>query len=185
MKRFLTMCLVFLSGLFLCSCSCKLIGPETGFKKNAVHVHLKADRDVCYYNNSPHALSMCIYQLSDKENFEEYTRSQEDLNNLLGECRSFSDRTFLSQKFITVQPEDHLTYHFDRAENARYVGIVAGYPDMRRSDVVRIIEIPLEEEKRGFIFCEKITRLSDHTIHLYLDRNYIRDYHSINPEDQE
>lgn len=170
--------LVLLCSFFLSSCTCRYIESQWTFENDAINVHMKADEQANFHGNSGHPVNLCFYQLTSVSSFDSLTMVPERLNELL-ECTTLFDNTFLERKFISVQPGDHVTYHFDRVEYAKYVAVVASYQDFRRENVVRTYEIPVNVEKSGTINCMNFASPAELTIHLLLDKFSLRDYHGI------
>lgn len=126
--------------------SCALIGgsqpPEWRYEKDAVNVFLKADPQLHLYQEKPHTLVMCVYQLRTPNVFQELTKDENGLSKLL-ECSHF-DSTVASVKKLVIHPGQELTESLDRAEGAKYVAVVAGYYRLQKENVVRLFQIPVD-----------------------------------------
>jgi hypothetical protein len=94
-----------------------------------------------------HALHLCAYQLKDPTAFNQLAETPEGISKLL-QCQRFNSGVakagVLSRSGI--QPGDFLTLTLDRAEGARYFGIVAGYQILDKERTVRLINIPVVVE---------------------------------------
>jgi predicted component of type VI protein secretion system len=99
------------------------------------------------YQNRPHTLHLCVYQVSDPNGFNQLSEEKEGLYKLL-ECQRF-DPSVTNARRLVVQPGQEETFHLDRAEGTKYVGIVAGYYALEKSNVVRFHRLVLEERREA------------------------------------
>jgi predicted component of type VI protein secretion system len=158
-KRYLRVLFV-LSIFLIGSCAPKPpppvpVEPKPTFTEKFISVHLKADSQLNLYSGSSHALHLCVYQLSDPNAFNQLSENEMGIGKLLGCDRLDAgppvQGVAISKKLI-VQPGEDQTFDLDRAEGARYVGIVAGYYQMQKRQVVRLYAIPVtEEQQQGMI----------------------------------
>lgn len=134
--------------LFLCAlmcCSCSLFGrsspagsPSGGvsFKENAITGTIKGDPQLNLYQNRPHPVYLCIYQLKDPNGFNQLAGEKNGIEKLM-ECGRFDGSVAYSKRLV-VQPGQEMVENEDRAEGARFLGVVAGYFDLRKEHVVRL-----------------------------------------------
>lgn len=126
-----------------CSCSWISTKPEVNYKapsistdatnvkkfdassKNNITIIIKADPELNRYQNKPHALHLCIYQLKDPNGFNQLAEEKDGVPKLL-ECSRF-DGTVVNAKRLVIQPGQELKDIRDKAEGARFVGIATGY----------------------------------------------------------
>lgn len=150
MKRSLLVAVVAVSVLTLVACASKpKPKPDRpGFLENGVVFHLEADPMLNLYDGQPHTLLLCVYQLQDPNAFNQYREDYAGISKLL-EGKRF-DPSVASAKRIFVQPGDNQGLVLDRAEGARYVGVVAGYYNMDKDRVARLFEVPLIEQEKGW-----------------------------------
>jgi predicted component of type VI protein secretion system len=153
--------ILFVLSIFLIgSCSRKPppippIEPKPTFTEKFISVHLKADPQLNLYGGSSHALHLCMYQLSDPNTFNQLSENEMGIGKLLGCDRVDPGAPLpgvaISKKLI-VQPGQDQSFDLDRAEGAKYIGIVAGYYQLQKRQVVRLYTIPVtEEQQRGMI----------------------------------
>lgn len=141
----------FCVGILLCTVSCSWFGKkpplpaEWRYEKNAIVSHLKADPNLNLYEGNSHPLVACIYQLSDPNVFNQLRGDADGLAKLL-ECQRF-DAGVVQFKRFPIQPGQEITESMDRAEGARYVGVVAGYFNLREERIVDLLPIPVVEQK--------------------------------------
>ena len=151
MKRLLLFSALAVSLLAFTACASKPT-PKPGrpeFLERGVVMHLEADPQLNLYESQPHTLLLCVYQLVDPNGFNQYREDYAGITKLL-EGERF-DASVASVKRVFVQPGASQNLVLDRAEGARYVGVVAGYYNMNKDRVTRLMEIPLLEQTKGWI----------------------------------
>jgi type VI secretion system VasD/TssJ family lipoprotein len=167
MKKILVILLLLGVALCLCSCAKKtapvttvykppepvappppppvVVMPTTwSFGKDAIQLHMKSDPRLNLYDGVPHTLLLCIYQMADPNAFNQLREEKDGLPKLL-ECTRFDSSVASSRRHI-MQPAKELTLSYDRAEGAKYVGIVGGYYQLEKENSVRLFQIPVTEE---------------------------------------
>lgn len=145
--------------------------PVRSFGERAIKISYKADKELNLYEGKSHTILMCLYQLSDSNIFNELSKSKDGLNKLLG-CLRF-DESVVGFKKIIVQPGENKTIYFDRAEKAKWVGLVAGYYDLAPGQITYLFEIPVVIETKGLLFKKRIAKIENMSINLLLGPNGI------------
>lgn len=160
MKKFLLV-LMFFPGLFLLNaCAPKaVVSPQWLYEKDALKLTLQADPELNMYNNEAHTLQLCIYQLKEPNGFNQLTQSEDGLYTLLG-CTMFDGSVANYQSFI-ISPGKQQTIMIDRAEGAKYIGLAAGYADIQKDRVTRLIDIPVVVVKEGGVFRKQMVAKPD------------------------
>ncbi|KAF1077355.1 type VI secretion system lipoprotein TssJ [Halodesulfovibrio sp. MK-HDV] len=124
-----------------------------GFQKDAITLDVFTKGKLNEYNGQPHTLMICLYQLSARKGFTEYSNSVVGIEKLLT-CKNFgSDVT--STKRIFIQPDGNQKIVLDRDEGTKYLGVVAGYYDIVPGLVTRIYEFPISVNKSGMLWWKK------------------------------
>lgn len=158
MRRLLLLLFLLVCCLLVLSCSSKTVPtmPEVkyGYEPQAIQLHLRSDRRLNLFQNSPHSLSLCVYQLVDPNGFNQRIGEEEGLYELL-ECKRF-DSSVATFKRLVVLPGEEVEKKLDRAEGAKYVAVVAGYFTLQRDRIYLLREIPVVIEKKGWVFRTKI-----------------------------
>ncbi|MDI6752896.1 MAG: type VI secretion system lipoprotein TssJ [Thermodesulfobacteriota bacterium] len=169
MKKFLEKFFLLCFLLLIVSCASKpaiLPTPEWRYEKDAIRLQMKSDAKLNLYEGSPHTLLICVYQLGDPNAFNQLKEEKEGLSKLL-ECGRF-DPAVVSSKRLVVQPGQDSTLLLDRAENAKYVGIVAGYYLLQKDRVIRLQQIPVLEEVTGWLSKTRTVKPGTLNMELYL-----------------
>ena len=167
MRRYIrTFCLLWLIfSVFSCA-SLPVAPPEWGYEKETIHVHLKAEPLLNLYDGVPHPLQICVYQLKDSNALVRLSEDDEGLYKLI-ECGRF-DSSVVSHKSLNIQPGQDLIFDLDRAKDAKYVAVVAGYYLLQKEAMVRLFEVPVIIEKKGWIKRTRIAKPAPLSIELTL-----------------
>lgn len=120
------------------------------YQVNAISLTLGVDKNLNEYNGMSHTLLLCVYQLSDKNKFNEFAGTSTGLNSLLA-CKSFDPSVTHVQR-VFVQPDQNATLSMDRAEGAKFLAVAAGYYDLQGSGATRTWQIPMETSETGMLF---------------------------------
>jgi type VI secretion system VasD/TssJ family lipoprotein len=146
--------------------------PESEYEKDAIKINLKADPQLNLSAGKPHTLMVCVYQLNDPNSFNQLAGDQEGLYRLL-ECDLF-DASVEGAKKVIVQPAQNTTFNLDRSKGARFVAVAAGYYQIERERVLRLYEIPVVIETKGFIRRSKRKKLDSLEVDLKLGSQQIQ-----------
>jgi len=152
------------------------VEPKPTYTEKFISVHLKADSQLNLYDGSSHATHVCVYQLSDPNTFNQLSENEMGIGKLLVCDRVDAGPPLpgvaFAKKFI-VQPGADQTFELDRAEGARYVGVVAGYfGQMQKGRVTRLYTIPTSEEREQGVVVIKQKPLK---INLFLGPQALQD----------
>jgi type VI secretion system VasD/TssJ family lipoprotein len=154
------------------SCAPKPMAPvEWRYEESAIRLHVKADSLSNLYDGRAHALHVCLYQLREPNAFNQLTETPEGISDLL-HCRLF-DTGVANARILSrygIQPGQSMQYTLDRAEGAKYLGIVAGYQVLEKERTVRLLNFPvrLEKVKKGVFKKENIQKPGILNLDLYL-----------------
>jgi type VI secretion system VasD/TssJ family lipoprotein len=160
---------------FIWSCASAPVEPvKYGYEKDAIELHLKADKQLNYKDKRAHALVICVYQLMSPNAFNQLSGSKNGLYSLL-ECSVFDPAGVAVSKQIVVNPGKDMDMKLDRAEGAKYVALVAGYYTIDKDKITRLYQIPEISERSGFLWLNKTTRPDKLFISLILGSKQIQD----------
>jgi type VI secretion system VasD/TssJ family lipoprotein len=149
LKAFISSSLAILL-LMLAACTAtQLPPPQWTFQRDAIRLHIKADKKLNLDDGESHTLLLCVYQLSDPNTFNQLANDQDGIYKLL-DCSLFGDGAAAAKRVI-IQPGQDMVLSLDRAEGARYVAFVAGYSILERERIVKMVQIPEYVDKLGFI----------------------------------
>lgn len=138
MKKTIRTLLVLSFVLAIISCAS---APKYVYEEGAINLRLKSGPDVNLFEGKSHTLLLCVYQLRDPNAFNQLFDEEDGISKLL-ECSRF-DASVMSSKRIVIQPNEETTKTLDRSEGTKYIGIVAGYFQMEKKNIMRLIQVPL------------------------------------------
>jgi type VI secretion system VasD/TssJ family lipoprotein len=154
LKRIILLLVSVVFMLVLFSCSKKVLPPpQWGYEKDAIKMQIAADPMLNLDNGKAHTLYVCIYQLKDPNGFNQLSGDPSGLYKLL-DCKLF-DRGVASARRLIVNPGKDNTLMMDRAENAKYLAVVAGYYGIVKERITRLVKIPVVIEEKGFFLKSK------------------------------
>ena len=111
---------------------------------------LEASPDLNRDRNTSLGLTLCLYQLKDYAAFTAKSDRPEGLDELL-QCRPEVAQAQSARQF-QLQPGAQLDVVMDRAEHARYLGVVAGYTHLIPDQCAAVLPFPLHTSTEGVIF---------------------------------
>ncbi|MFP4572379.1 MAG: type VI secretion system lipoprotein TssJ [Desulfobacterales bacterium] len=165
--------------MFLLSCQSARTDPppvQWRFEPNAIEISYVAAEDLNQYNNSDHTLLLNVYQLSDSSDFKNYIETADGVGRLLNlydpDRRKTVDLKGLEdfQSFV-VNPGTKKTLKIDRVKNAEWVGLVAGYFNIRPASCTALYRIPVKKTEEGLIRKKVSTNPADLHIDIRLGAN--------------
>lgn len=121
--------------------------PERFFDPQGIEINYTADPLLNSYEDRPRTLLAVVYQLNNINAFNKNVKDADGLAKLLL-AESFDQSVVGVDKFF-IEPGEKKTFTTGRAENTRWVGIVAGYFTLVPDQVNKIFEIPVMSEKKG------------------------------------
>lgn len=137
------------------------------FDPQGIRIQYTADKLLNVFENEPHTLILAVYQLDNINVFNDLIKNRDGLEKLL-QIQRF-DASAVGMDKIIVQPGQEKTVVLNRVENAKWIGIVAGYYNLEISQVTRLFNIPVITEKKGIYgFRTTETRVGQMTIKLLL-----------------
>ena len=112
------------------------------FKKDDIILLVKADPQLNRFQNNAHTLLLCIYQLKDPNGFNQLIEEEGGIAKLM-ECRRF-DASVANAKRLIIQPGQELNDVRDRAQGARFIGLVSGYYGMGKEKLSHLVPLTLD-----------------------------------------
>jgi type VI secretion system VasD/TssJ family lipoprotein len=160
MRKYINILVYLFTTLLISSCATTQpvmppsIWPQ---EKDGIKLIIHADPQLHLYDGSPHTLVVCIYQLTERNAFNQLTNEREELIKLL-ECDRFDSSSVATSPYkLTVHPGEEITESLDRAENTKYVAVVAGYYSLKKENIIKIVDIPVIVKKKWVWFRRKTT----------------------------
>jgi len=161
--------------LLITSCGGKDPKPEPkwDYKPKSIKISINADNMLNEFQGTSHALQLVFYQFDNINKFVELAEYRDGLKKLL-KAQNF-DPSVQAIKKIFVDPDEKNVVILDRAEKAKFIGIVAGYFDLVPGRATCFFDIPHKVEKKGMIFFKKeVAVITDVAIELRLKEHEIK-----------
>jgi len=123
--------------------------PSWGFGSKGIEITYTADKLLNAYDNKPHTLLLVIYQLENVNAFNKFAGYTEGVEKLL-EAQNFDPGVMGIEK-VFIEPGSQKTVVLNRSENAKWVGVVAGYYDLVPEKTTRVFEFSYDIKTSGLI----------------------------------
>lgn len=115
-----------------------------------ITLQLEATETLNIDSGQAHALSIGVFQLSDPGSFGALSASPAGAEKLLDEGAT-GDPSIVDFDRVVLQPGEKRTVYLNRASNAQYVGIVAGYYTLTSPQDVALYNIPVVAKPEGWV----------------------------------
>lgn len=118
------------------------------YTPDALRLEIDASSRLNEYQNAPHTLLLTIFQTADAQAFRNLASDPERLRAALAAGASATGIVQITR--YVVAPGARVALSIDRAQQVRYVGIIAGYYDIDDQRAARLYDVPLKVNKRGW-----------------------------------
>lgn len=160
--------------IFLLSCSHKPDPiPSWEYDAKSIEIRYTADKLLNAFDNKPHTLLLAVYQMNNVNTFEKWSKYEDGLKKLL-EVQGTDPSFVAAQKFF-VEPGESKTLVLNRTENAKWVGIVAGYYNLAPDKVTKVFKIPVKVETKGLIRRKRVAEIQPLRVYLILGPHSIQE----------
>lgn len=149
------------------------INPARPYAAKAIQIQYRADENLNRYEDKPHTLTLVVYQVTDIKWFNSNIKDAAGLTALLAAEKP--DQSVLAVDRFFIEPGEVNQVELDRYENARWVGIVAGYYDLTPGQVTRSYELPVLIESKGTFFKTNQARMGLLGMNLYFGPSSIQE----------
>jgi len=139
--------------------------PTWSYQPDAIRFIYQADPQLNLYEGKRHTLLLALYQLSDTGAFTSLAKDPDGLAKLL-QVERFDPSVVSMERYI-LQPGELRTIEIYRAENAKWVGLAAGYYGMSPEHSTRLFEIPILITHSGFLKRNSKATVENLQIQLY------------------
>lgn len=141
------------------------------YQKNAVMIDLVAGNDLNFYANEPHTLVLGIFQLADSKPFVKMLADPVQMTKTLESGRG-GESVLQLDRYI-VSPGRRTTIVLDRVQDARFIGVAAGYYQGSGAPVARLFHVPLNIRTEGMVSTTYIASPAVLATRLYLGSEQI------------
>ncbi len=119
------------------------------YAKNAIMIELVSDLDLNFYANRAHTIVLGVLQFDDEKTFPKLLTQPADLVKALSSGNLPAGALQLDR--YVVSPDARLLVEIDRVQDAKFIGIVAGYYQFDATRSARYFRIPLNMQSSGII----------------------------------
>jgi len=119
------------------------------FAKNGIMIELASDLELNYYSGQAHTLVLGILQFDDEKTFPKLLTKPAELMKSLTSGKLPAGVLQLDR--YVLSPDTRLLLEVDRVQDAKFIGIVAGYYQFDSARSVRYFRIPLNMKSSGLI----------------------------------
>jgi type VI secretion system VasD/TssJ family lipoprotein len=165
----------------VCACASRRpIEPiKWEYEKEAIKLQIKADTDLNWHGGTSHTLHLCVYQLKDRNVFENLAGYEDGLRTLLNYSCNLRDDRVVKSESLFISPGEFKLLTMDRAEGAQHVAIAAGYEGFSKHRATRDKKIPVITETKGFIRRKEIKKPGHLNIEITLGKEQILTFKEI------
>lgn len=122
---------------------------EWVYEIRAINLVARASSDLNSVRGRPHSLALGIFQMNDPNTFRGLSVSQAGAVELLQKGQI--DESIVNFQQITMRPGEQKKVSINRAQTAKYIGVIAGYFKLNPKTDIQIFPIPLRPIKRGLV----------------------------------
>lgn len=119
------------------------------YQRNGIQIELIANADLNAYFDQPHTLVLGVLQLEDSKTFLQLLNDPKNLTGILASGNPGSDILHMDRYVVSPGKRDILD--IDRVQDAKFVGIVAGYYRFDPPGAARLFRIPLNISTAGLV----------------------------------
>lgn len=142
-----------ITGITLSSMYCAQTAPPVNplsYLHDGIRINIRADSTLNRFEGKAHTLKLAVYQLTDNSGFVDLAKTADGINQLL-KIEKF-DPTVVGRDRLIIQPNENKSITIGRVENAKWVGIVAGYYQPAGGIPPNVlVEIPLIVKRKTII----------------------------------
>lgn len=122
---------------------------EWVYEIRAINLVARASSDLNSVRGRPHSLALGIFQMNDPNTFRGLSVSQTGAVELLQKGQI--DESIVNFQQINIRPGEQKKISINRAQTAKYIGVIAGYFKLNPKTDIQIFPIPLRPIKRGVV----------------------------------
>lgn len=122
---------------------------EWVYEIRAINLVARASADLNSVRGRPHSLALGIFQMNDPNTFRGLSVSQTGAVELMQMGQI--DESIVNFQQITIRPGEQKKVSINRAQTAKYIGVIAGYFKLNPKTDIQIFPIPLRAIKRGVV----------------------------------
>ena len=146
---------------------------------DGVLIEITSPPDLNLYQDQPHTLLLTVFQVADAAEFRKLVADPQQLAQALGTGKA--GPAILQTSRYVVAPGRRTLLSLDRVQQARFVGVVAGYYSLDAAGTARLFEVPLAVSSKGWFSTTYSAEPVPLAIRLQLGAQAIAEARSHNP----
>lgn len=119
------------------------------FASDGLLLEIDAAENLNLHQGTPHTLLLTVFQMAEDKAFRKLVADREALARALESNQPGSD-ILLTQRYI-VAPGKRTLLSLERAAQAKFIGLVAGYYSLDAAGAARLFEVPLTVSSTGWV----------------------------------
>lgn len=147
------------------------------YQRNGIQIELIAAADLNAYFDQPHTLILGVFQLEDSKTFMQLANDAKTLTAMLASGQASTG--ILHMERYVVSPGTREVLDIDRVQDARFIGIAAGYYRFDPPGAARLFRIPLNIRSEGLVSTTHTAAPANLALRLYLGRQRILNAQSL------
>lgn len=147
------------------------------YARDAIQIELDSSPDLNEFFSQPHTAVLGVFQVADAKTFAALLKDTDKLKQILASGHAGSDVLQLDR--FVVSPDKHVILTLDRVQEARYVGLVAGFYYFQIDNAARLFRIPLNMDSSGIISTTYTAQPAHLALKLQLGRQRITNARSL------
>ncbi len=122
---------------------------DWAYEKEGIWLQLASDAQLNIYDNDSHTLVLGIYQLSETQSFYKLLTDKPQISTdlLTGQA---SKQVLQFDRYV-LSPGKATVLKLDRAQGAKFVGMIAGYYDFNAINAARLFRVPVNMQSGGLM----------------------------------
>jgi type VI secretion system VasD/TssJ family lipoprotein len=154
MKQITCLIIACCLGLLLSGCASEpteLVVDEEKwiYEIRAINLVAKASTDLNSVRGRPHSLALGIFQMNDPNTFRGLSVTRTGAVELMQKGQI--DESIVNFEQVMIRPGEQKKVSINRAQTAKYIGVIAAYFELNPKTDVKIFPIPIRPIKRGLV----------------------------------
>jgi len=122
---------------------------DWAYAKEGIWLQLASDAQLNIYDNESHTLVLGIYQLSETQSFYKLLADKPQISKDL--LTGQTGKQVVQFDRYVLAPGKATVLKLDRAQGAKFVGMIAGYYDFDAINAARLFRVPVNMQSSGMV----------------------------------
>ena len=131
-----------------------------------LYLVITSSNDLNFHENVPLGLTLCLFQMEDKNSFDNLSKSTDGFE-VLRECSATAAGAVVARE-LHIQPGQRKDLVLDRAEKAKYLGVIANYAHLDPEKSVAVFPYLMQEKLSGWVPLLRTTLYSASSMNIFI-----------------